>query len=970
MTRVPSILVVEDNPMTRKMLRLALVTEGYAVVEAADARAALAAAAQTLPDLVLQDLILPDMDGLELLRRLRALPGGMELPVLALSGFLSRLEEAQTDKDGFTALLVKPIEPSRLIDAIRVYLPHRPGPAASSEKGQRLLIVDDDPVQLKLTRIHFSHLGFEVSVAGGAVDALAAARANRTEVILSDAFMPGTDGFDLCLAVRRDPSLASVPVVLLSAQYGSRADEDLATRVGASALVVRTPDFANVVSAILQALQTRAPAAAEQPNDQLALTHARLVIYQLERQAAATAGLALRCGIQAGQLSLLSGVADALTRKSDPDVALRDVLAATLDAAGISKGALVLKTESGALELRQDIGFSESERSKLQNFFGQGALLDHIVNTGGSLSVPSPAIPDDTSQDILAGANIAAAQIVPLISDGRGVGAMIIGATGTDVTSDDSVAFARAMGNQVVQSLELARSVARLTASEQRYRTLLDTASDLIAVLSSEGIVREVNQRWVELTGLSQEQLIGRHIRQFAPAGNQDRAVQTYNEAVLTNAVRTTPVEILRSNGSVAFIEFSTTNVDVAGERLVFTVGREVTERRHAEAQLRLQGAALNAAANAMAITDRNGIVQWVNPAFSDLTGYTATEAVGRNPRDLVKSDAHDQAFYKQLWDTILSGEVWRGEMINRRKDGSLYAEEQTITPLRDPSGEISHFIDVKQDITGRKRAEEEIRKSAELSAQAEREFRALFAANPLPMWIYDLGTLRFLAVNDAAVERYGYSSDEFLSMRIMDIRPAQEVERLLTDLSEPRQPWKSAGIWQHRLKVRSDHRRGHHLAHDHICRRVRVAGRRAGYHRTQTRRRGDQTARATIGAECSRWAGPGQQRHPCPRSAAMRRSGRHAPGGADDRRAPPGLCAHGSRDARPERPRRSEARDGRVSEHAHSRGVDARRRSLCAAGYCRRRRGVRPQRLGQGGARARVARRRGGTDVPHSSDL
>ena len=213
----------------------------------------------TLPDLVLQDLILPDMDGLELLRRLRALPGGTELPILALSGFLSRLEEAQTDQEGFTALLVKPIEPSRLIEAIRVYLPQPPALATSLGEGRRLLVVDDDPVQLKLTRIHFSQLGFDVSAVSGASDALIAARANRPDVILSDVFMPGTDGFDLCLEIRRDPDLANVPVVLLSAQYGSKADEDLARRVGASALVLRTPDFGNVAPAILEALQSSRP---------------------------------------------------------------------------------------------------------------------------------------------------------------------------------------------------------------------------------------------------------------------------------------------------------------------------------------------------------------------------------------------------------------------------------------------------------------------------------------------------------------------------------------------------------------------------------------------------------------------------------------------------------------------------------------------------------------------------------------
>jgi PAS domain S-box-containing protein len=146
-------------------------------------------------------------------------------------------------------------------------------------------------------------------------------------------------------------------------------------------------------------------------------------------------------------------------------------------------------------------------------------------------------------------------------------------------------------------------------------------------------------------------------------------------------------------------------------------IGRDNTVREQAEAQLRLQVAALSAAANAIAITDRSGLIEWVNPAFSELTGYTSAEAVGKNPRDLVKSDQHDPAFYKNLWDTILSGRVWRGEMVNRRKDDSLYTEEQTITPVLDLQGEISHFIAIKQDITERKRAEDEFRQSAQMSS-------------------------------------------------------------------------------------------------------------------------------------------------------------------------------------------------------------------------------------------------------------
>ena len=587
MSEAATVLVVEDNPATRKMLRVTLATEGYGVVEVGDARGALAVAEKRLPDLVLQDLILPDMDGFELLRRLRALPGGTELPILVLSGFLTRLEESRRDAGGFTALLVKPIEPSRLVDAIRVHLPQQYTAPGFVGEGRRLLIVDDDPVQLKLARLHFSHLGYVVTAAGSAAEALEQARAKAPDVILSDVFMPQMDGFQFCVEVRADPTLAHVPLVLISGQYGSSADRDLARRVGANALVLRTPDFGHAAPAILEALKNQAPVPAEQRSAELELRHARLVIHQLERQAAAMAGLSQRCGVQAAQLSLLSGVADALTNRGNIDAALRDVLAATLDAAGISKGALMLRAASGLLELRQEIGFSAAESAALRRFFGHAALLDDIVRSGGSVTIPSDALPRQITQDILEGANVASAQIVPLVSDGRGMGVMLIGATRTDVTTEDSVAFARAMGNQVVQSLELADSVARLTASEQRYRALLEHANDYIAVLTPDGIVREMNQRWVELTGLSHRELIGRHIRGFTPAASDDDGRNALTELIAGRTTSTPPVEIAARTGTVVLLEFSGAIVDVGDERLVFTTGRDVSEQRLLEEQLR-----------------------------------------------------------------------------------------------------------------------------------------------------------------------------------------------------------------------------------------------------------------------------------------------------------------------------------------------------------------------------------------------
>ena len=140
----------------------------------------------------------------------------------------------------------------------------------------------------------------------------------------------------------------------------------------------------------------------------------------------------------------------------------------------------------------------------------------------------------------------------------------------------------------------------------------------------------------------------------------------------------------------------------------VLGVFEDISERKRAEATLRLQSSALQAAANAIVITDKKGVIQWVNVAFATLTGYSVEEAVGKTP-SVLRSGKHDRAFYKSLWETVIAGKVWHGEIINRRKNGSLYTEEMTITPVKGSEGGITHFIAVKQDITHRKQIEEKL---------------------------------------------------------------------------------------------------------------------------------------------------------------------------------------------------------------------------------------------------------------------
>ena len=152
------------------------------------------------------------------------------------------------------------------------------------------------------------------------------------------------------------------------------------------------------------------------------------------------------------------------------------------------------------------------------------------------------------------------------------------------------------------------------------------------------------------------------------------------------------------------------------------TIARDITAKKRADEQLKLQSAALEAAANAIVITDSHGSIRWVNGAFTAMTGYSKEEVLGKNPR-LLKSGDQPESYYAELWSTISSGKVWRGEIVNRRKDGTTYTEEMTITPVIRDSGNPAnrYFIAIKQDITQRKKSEEALLfKTALLEAQAE----------------------------------------------------------------------------------------------------------------------------------------------------------------------------------------------------------------------------------------------------------
>jgi two-component system cell cycle sensor histidine kinase/response regulator CckA len=711
--RPPTILVVEDNPVSRKMVRVTLETEGYSVVEAPDARTALALFAAATPDLVLQDLLLPDMDGFELVRRLRALPRGAETPIVALSGFLSRMEEAQVPATGFSDFLSKPVAPARLVETIRAHFPAQlPAPEDKGE-GPHVLAADDDPIQLKLMRIRLTLAGFRVSCASDGQEALEMARKEPPAAVLSDVVMPRLDGFRLCLALRGDPRLARVPVVLVSASCLEEGDQLLAQNVGANALIPRKDDFEEAIQALRAGLSTEPPRPKQSP-EQLKAEQVDHMIRRLERQAAVSQRLVSRCATQAAALSVLSGIAETLARTQDVRAVLSEVLARCVDAGGLSLGVLYLIDPGGGFQLEAHQGYADALIARLETAFGHANLFREVLAKGVPVVVPSAEVSREVADDFLKEAGATAAVVVPIVSHEERLGVLVLASGARVLEEGDWIAFARTVAAQVGQAVALTKAVAGIAASESRYRALMENASDAILILDSSGRVQEVNHQAEELLGRPRADIVGRNGLEFVAPDERQESRASLARLAQEGALHTESRHLLRADGSVVPIDLSSSLVDVGGQRLVFSIFRDITQRIEAEEALRKLSSAVEQTPDAVFITDKDGVIEYVNPAFEVQTGYSREEALGRKP-SFLKSSEHPQAFYERLWKTILSGGTFRAVFANRRKSGEIAYEEKAIAPLKDESGRITHFLSTGRDITDRRHAEQALRASQQL---------------------------------------------------------------------------------------------------------------------------------------------------------------------------------------------------------------------------------------------------------------
>ena len=253
-----------------------------------------------------------------------------------------------------------------------------------------------------------------------------------------------------------------------------------------------------------------------------------------------------------------------------------------------------------------------------------------------------------------------------------------------------------------------------LSESEQLKRAVVDSVADGIITISEKGIIESFNAAAERLFGYSCTEVIGHNISTLLPPPLREMygaKMQRYIR-IVTKKLAGVQREFMgcHKDGSLFPIELSVSELMHANRRLFTGIIRDIAERKATHAQLKKLSRAVEQCPSSVVITDVHGTIEYVNPNFIRLTGFTSEEAIGRNPR-VLNSGKIPKATIKQMWDTILSGNEWRGELLNKKKNGELYWEFASISPICDDDGQITHFVAVKENITARKQAEEQLAK-------------------------------------------------------------------------------------------------------------------------------------------------------------------------------------------------------------------------------------------------------------------
>jgi two-component system, NtrC family, sensor kinase len=324
---------------------------------------------------------------------------------------------------------------------------------------------------------------------------------------------------------------------------------------------------------------------------------------------------------------------------------------------------------------------------------------------------------------------------------------------------------------------ELEKATAATEALKNFYFKILNSISDPIFVKDRQHRLILVNNAECKLAGHTQDELLGKTDYDFFPKEQVD-VFWEKDECVFETGEENINEEQINDTAGECrtIVTKKTLLTDARGNNFIVGIINDITKRKQAEEEIRKLSRAVKQSPSSVVITDLKGTIEYVNPKFTHVTGYSFEESIGRNPR-ILKSGEKSPEEYRDIWQTITSGKEWRGEFHNRKKNGELYWEYASISPIKNSDGVITHFVAVKEDITERKQIEEKITESMQ-------QQQAILNNIPDMAWLKDSES-RFIAVNEPFKQACGKKHDELIGKTDFDLWPHELAATYISDDKE-----------------------------------------------------------------------------------------------------------------------------------------------------------------------------------------
>lgn len=609
----------------------------------------------------------------------------------------------------------------------------------------RILIVDDQEQNLYMLQVLLQGYGYEVTPARNGIEALDMARREMPDLIVTDILMPGMDGFSLCREWMADESLRRVPLVFYTATYTDPRDEAFALSLGATRFVVKPTEPDAFVDILRQVLQDHA---AQRLTQLGGPSQAAEAYYQQYTEALIRKLEDKMAQLEAANRALELDIAE----RKRAEKALREVeerfrlIADHVDDIVWQLDMqLRLTYTSPAVERVLGYKLDEAIGTDITTLLDADSLtqLKQIVQSRLSGAGHPSINPSVYRMKHKSGHWVGVEVKSSLIYDPEGRPNGFVGIT-RDITERLQAAEALAQRNRELSLLN--RVIAATAGAAGRgiepilHAVCCELAQAFEAPQATAALFNTEKSEAVvvaEYLAPGQPSALGetipaagnpafRHLLAHkTPLVISAGEIGTVDNAPPGDRWNTVPLLLLPllveeevvGGLSVHAVEprrFTAEEVDLA-RRVAEQVSGALARARLEETQQMLS-AAVEQAAESVMITDTQDTILYINPAFEQISGYSRDEVLGQTPA-LLKSGKHDARFYDELWQTISAGQVWHGCFVNRKKDGSLYTEEATITPVRNRAGDIVNYVAVKRDVTRELQLEDQFRQAQKMEA-------------------------------------------------------------------------------------------------------------------------------------------------------------------------------------------------------------------------------------------------------------